>query len=83
FRTQGSSLWAMVIKGIHGEDGKLGKIVNHSHPSIWLDIVRGMEQLKNHVKMSHENVGFSLRRIPRGGIEQVQFLEFLASTVDR
>ncbi|GJY82687.1 hypothetical protein Tco_0496063 [Tanacetum coccineum] len=30
-------------------------------------------------KISHENVGYSLRRIPRGGIEQVQFLEFLAS----
>ncbi|GJZ25140.1 RNA-directed DNA polymerase, eukaryota, reverse transcriptase zinc-binding domain protein [Tanacetum coccineum] len=67
----GSSLWARVIKGIHGEDGKLGKNVNHSHPSIWLDIVREMEQLKNH--------GYSLRRIPRGGIEHVQFLEFLAS----
>ncbi|GJY00333.1 hypothetical protein Tco_0357351 [Tanacetum coccineum] len=29
--------------------------------------------------MSHENVRYSLRRIPRGCIEQVQFLEFLAS----
>nr|GEV26677.1 RNA-directed DNA polymerase, eukaryota, reverse transcriptase zinc-binding domain protein [Tanacetum cinerariifolium] len=48
FRTQGLLLWARVIKGIHGEDGKLGKNVNHSHPSIWLDIVREMEQLKNH-----------------------------------
>ncbi|GJV54421.1 ribonuclease H-like domain-containing protein [Tanacetum coccineum] len=43
----GSSLWARVIKGIHSEDGKLGKNANHSHPSIWLDIVREMEQLKN------------------------------------
>ncbi|GJX04698.1 hypothetical protein Tco_0190614 [Tanacetum coccineum] len=31
------------------------------------------------VKMSHENVGYYLCRIPRGGIENVQFLEFLAS----
>nr|GEW27939.1 zinc finger, CCHC-type [Tanacetum cinerariifolium] len=31
------------------------------------------------VKMSHENVRYSLRRIPWGGIEQVRFLEFLAS----
>ncbi|GJX08163.1 RNA-directed DNA polymerase, eukaryota, reverse transcriptase zinc-binding domain protein [Tanacetum coccineum] len=31
------------------------------------------------VKMSHENVGYSLHRIPRGDIKQVQFLEFLAS----
>ncbi|GKF21633.1 hypothetical protein Tco_0070271, partial [Tanacetum coccineum] len=79
FRTQGSSLWARVIKGIHSEDGKLGKNVNHSHPYIWLDIVREMEQLKNQVKISHKNVGYSLRRIPMGGIEQVQFLESLAS----
>ncbi|GJZ06469.1 hypothetical protein Tco_0540262 [Tanacetum coccineum] len=33
--------------GINKEDGKLGKNVNHSHPSIWLDIVREMEQLMN------------------------------------
>ncbi|GJV28212.1 RNA-directed DNA polymerase, eukaryota, reverse transcriptase zinc-binding domain protein [Tanacetum coccineum] len=65
--------------GIHGENGKLGKNVNHSHPSIWLDIVRDMEQLMNHVKVSHENVGYSLHQIPRGGIEQVHFLEFSAS----
>ncbi|GJU30969.1 hypothetical protein Tco_1174558 [Tanacetum coccineum] len=119
FRTQRSSLWAWVIKGIHGEDGKLGKNVKHSHLSIWLDIVREMEPLKNHgtdligfihkkigngantsfwedvwrgdvafksfyprvyslescknitvlVKMSHKNVGYSLRRILRGGVE--------------
>ncbi|GKD65388.1 hypothetical protein Tco_1307496 [Tanacetum coccineum] len=31
------------------------------------------------VKMSHENVGYSLRRTPRGGIKQVPFLEFLSS----
>ncbi|GKD70144.1 hypothetical protein Tco_1324234 [Tanacetum coccineum] len=129
FCTQGSLLWARVIKEIHGEDCKLGKHVNHSHLFIWLDIVREMEQLKNHdmnligfihkkmgngadtsfredvwsddgafkslylriyaletcknvnvaVKMSHENVRYSLYRIPRGGIEHVQFLEFLVS----
>ncbi|GKE37099.1 RNA-directed DNA polymerase, eukaryota, reverse transcriptase zinc-binding domain protein [Tanacetum coccineum] len=45
FHTQGSSLWAKVIKGIHGEDGKIG----------------------------HDNLGFSLRRAPRGGVEQSQF----------
>ncbi|GJZ43651.1 hypothetical protein Tco_0590906 [Tanacetum coccineum] len=60
FRTQGSSLWARVIKGIHGEDGKLGKNVNHSHPSIWLDIVREMEQLKNH--------GIALMTLGIGGL---------------
>ncbi|GJT72137.1 RNA-directed DNA polymerase, eukaryota, reverse transcriptase zinc-binding domain protein [Tanacetum coccineum] len=63
FRIQRSSLWARVIKGIHGEDGKL---------------VYALESCKNvtvTVKMSHENVGYSLRRIPREGVEQVQFLE--------
>ncbi|GJU98233.1 RNA-directed DNA polymerase, eukaryota, reverse transcriptase zinc-binding domain protein [Tanacetum coccineum] len=81
--TQGLSLWARVIKGIHSKDGKLGNNVNHSHPFIWLDIVREMEQLKNHgtdligfiykkiVKTSHENIGYSLRQISREGIGQV------------
>nr|GFB04108.1 RNA-directed DNA polymerase, eukaryota, reverse transcriptase zinc-binding domain protein [Tanacetum cinerariifolium] len=109
--------------------GKLDKNVKYSHPSIWLDIVREIEQLKNHgtdligfiykkisneadtsfwddvlrgnvtfkslyprvyalescknvivaVKLSHVNVGYFFRRIPRGGVEQVQFLVLLAS----
>ncbi|GJY31619.1 hypothetical protein Tco_0415114 [Tanacetum coccineum] len=45
-------------------------------------MVYALESCKNvivAVKMSHENVGHSLRRIPRGGVEQVQFLELLAS----
>ncbi|GJX43473.1 hypothetical protein Tco_0260149 [Tanacetum coccineum] len=120
---------ARVIKGIHGEDGKLGKNSKSSYPSIWLDIVREVKQFKNrgtdligfiHKKMgtgantsfwedmwmgdvafkslyprvyalescksvtvasklSHENVGYSLLRVPRGGAEQVQFLELLAN----
>ncbi|GKB44168.1 RNA-directed DNA polymerase, eukaryota, reverse transcriptase zinc-binding domain protein, partial [Tanacetum coccineum] len=47
FRTQRSSLWAKVIKGIHGADGKLDMHVNNCHPSIWLDIVREVKKLKN------------------------------------
>ncbi|GJT56770.1 RNA-directed DNA polymerase, eukaryota, reverse transcriptase zinc-binding domain protein [Tanacetum coccineum] len=39
-KEKGSSLWAKVIKGIHGADGKLDMHVNNCHPSIWLDIVR-------------------------------------------
>ncbi|GKE17220.1 hypothetical protein Tco_1424797, partial [Tanacetum coccineum] len=31
------------------------------------------------VKMSHENMEYSFRQSPRGGIEWVQFLEFFAS----
>nr|GEZ29991.1 RNA-directed DNA polymerase, eukaryota, reverse transcriptase zinc-binding domain protein [Tanacetum cinerariifolium] len=79
FCTQRSSLWVRVIKGIHGKDGKLGNEVKHSHRSIWLDIFREMEQLKNHVKISHKNVRYSLRRILKGGVEHVQFLELLES----
>ncbi|GJV30358.1 RNA-directed DNA polymerase, eukaryota [Tanacetum coccineum] len=41
------SLWAKVIRGIHGEDGKLRKNIKQSHSSIWLDIVRETVILKN------------------------------------
>ncbi|GJU42541.1 putative reverse transcriptase domain-containing protein [Tanacetum coccineum] len=72
FRTQGSSLWVRVIKGIHGEDGKLGKNVNHSYPSIWLDIVREMEQLKNHntdlIGCIHKKMGIALMTLGIGGL---------------
>ncbi|GKC36410.1 RNA-directed DNA polymerase, eukaryota, reverse transcriptase zinc-binding domain protein [Tanacetum coccineum] len=46
FRTQSSSLWARVIKGIHGEDDSIGKNSKHHHTSIWLDIFREVELLK-------------------------------------
>ncbi|GJW46936.1 RNA-directed DNA polymerase, eukaryota, reverse transcriptase zinc-binding domain protein, partial [Tanacetum coccineum] len=46
FHTQSSSLWAKVIKGIHGEDDKIGKNISNYQSSIWLDIVREMESLK-------------------------------------
>ncbi|GJS34667.1 RNA-directed DNA polymerase, eukaryota [Tanacetum coccineum] len=47
FSTQNASLRAKFIKGIHGNDGKLGSIATHHHPSIWLDIVREAESLKH------------------------------------
>ncbi|GKD60161.1 hypothetical protein Tco_1297670, partial [Tanacetum coccineum] len=47
FKTQRSSLWAKVIRGIHGEDGKLHQLVKQSHISIWLDIVRETSYLHN------------------------------------
>ncbi|GJX40089.1 L-tryptophan--pyruvate aminotransferase 1 [Tanacetum coccineum] len=47
FRTQNASLREKFIKGIHGNDGKLGSIATHHHPSIWLDIVREVESLKH------------------------------------
>ncbi|GJU93707.1 hypothetical protein Tco_1318463 [Tanacetum coccineum] len=132
FHTQSSSLWARVIKGIHGEDGKLDNKVKYSHPSIWLNIVREMEHLKNNgtnlfsfihkkigngadtsfwediwrgndtlkslylrvysletcknisvaKKMSYADMGFSLRRSPRGGIEQAQYNDLSPSLED-
>ncbi|GJT95488.1 RNA-directed DNA polymerase, eukaryota, reverse transcriptase zinc-binding domain protein [Tanacetum coccineum] len=42
FITQKKSLWARVIKAIHGPDGKIGKKVNASYPSTWLSIIHEM-----------------------------------------
>nr|GEV29828.1 RNA-directed DNA polymerase, eukaryota, reverse transcriptase zinc-binding domain protein [Tanacetum cinerariifolium] len=47
FYTQRSSLWAKVIRGIHGEDGKLCKNIKQCHPTICLDIVHGIMLLKS------------------------------------
>nr|GEX65997.1 hypothetical protein [Tanacetum cinerariifolium] len=84
-------LWATVIKGINGEDRKLGNKSKSFYPSIWLDIVHDVDQFKSQVyalescknviistKLSHDNVGSSLRHSPRGGAEHVQ-LELLAN----
>nr|GEV04623.1 hypothetical protein [Tanacetum cinerariifolium] len=40
FITQKNSLWAKVITAIHGDDGKIGKIVNPTFPSIWINIIQ-------------------------------------------
>ncbi|GJZ47405.1 RNA-directed DNA polymerase, eukaryota, reverse transcriptase zinc-binding domain protein [Tanacetum coccineum] len=47
FTTQKSSLWARVITAIHGVDGKISHRSNSGHKSIWRDIVRDMEVVKN------------------------------------
>ncbi|GKD18317.1 RNA-directed DNA polymerase, eukaryota, reverse transcriptase zinc-binding domain protein [Tanacetum coccineum] len=46
FLSQNSSLWANVIKSIHGDHRKIGKQVKVSYPSIWLDIVKKVDLLK-------------------------------------
>ncbi|GJY62770.1 hypothetical protein Tco_0464230 [Tanacetum coccineum] len=46
FFSHSSSLWARVIKAIHGEDGNIGKKVKSSYPSIWLDIVHEVDMFK-------------------------------------
>ncbi|GJV31429.1 RNA-directed DNA polymerase, eukaryota [Tanacetum coccineum] len=48
FFTQDSSLWARVIKAIHGTDEKIGKSTKSIYPSVWLDIVHEVEKLKGH-----------------------------------
>nr|GEU66298.1 RNA-directed DNA polymerase, eukaryota, reverse transcriptase zinc-binding domain protein [Tanacetum cinerariifolium] len=40
------SLWASVIKAIHGEDGKIGNCSKYGHKSIWRDIVQEMDVFK-------------------------------------
>ncbi|GJZ17729.1 RNA-directed DNA polymerase, eukaryota [Tanacetum coccineum] len=122
-RTQSNSLWARVIKAIHGEDGKFNNLPKSICSSTWLDIVHdttklnrqgidlfgfikkkvgngeetsfwddfwmgeaslkslylrvyALESCKNisvASKMAHANMGFLLRRIPRGGAESDQF----------
>ncbi|GJW19089.1 RNA-directed DNA polymerase, eukaryota, reverse transcriptase zinc-binding domain protein [Tanacetum coccineum] len=47
FLSQNSSLWASVIKSIHGDHGKIGNQVKASYPSIWLDIVKEVNLLAN------------------------------------
>ncbi|GJT42222.1 RNA-directed DNA polymerase, eukaryota, reverse transcriptase zinc-binding domain protein [Tanacetum coccineum] len=120
FLSQNSSLWASVIKSIHGDHGKIGKWVKAWYPSIWLDIVKEVNLLANRdlkllsfihkklgngsdtsfwedawhgdiafknmfprayaletcktinvaSKLSHDNLSYSFRRDPRGGVEQ-------------
>nr|GEY80685.1 RNA-directed DNA polymerase, eukaryota [Tanacetum cinerariifolium] len=47
FITQGSSLWARVIKALHGYDGKIGQKVKSCYPSLWLDIIHEEEMFKS------------------------------------
>ncbi|GJQ95193.1 RNA-directed DNA polymerase, eukaryota, reverse transcriptase zinc-binding domain protein [Tanacetum coccineum] len=63
FRTQNASLWAKVIKGIYGNDGKLGSIATHQHPSIWLDIVHEVESLK---QQGIDLSGFIRKKVSKG-----------------
>nr|GEW67325.1 RNA-directed DNA polymerase, eukaryota, reverse transcriptase zinc-binding domain protein [Tanacetum cinerariifolium] len=47
FITQGSLLWARVIKALHGYDGKIGQKVKSCYPSLWLDIIHEVEMFKS------------------------------------
>nr|GEW50432.1 hypothetical protein [Tanacetum cinerariifolium] len=75
FITQGSSLWARVIKALHGDDRKIGKKANTCYPSIWLNIIQEVEKFKS--------CGIDLVSLihSKGGVEQFQF-ELLKEKVE-
>ncbi|GJV22037.1 hypothetical protein Tco_1371057 [Tanacetum coccineum] len=131
FKSDNTSLWANFIKAMHGKDDLLGKSIKSLFPSIWLDIIRDLANLKNQgidllglfmkkigngldtsfwedtwkgdiafkflypriyalesckkinvaTKMAHDNLGFSLRRTPRSGVELTQFNDMSNSLV--
>ncbi|GKC62082.1 hypothetical protein Tco_1089680 [Tanacetum coccineum] len=47
FYSQNSSLWARVMKAIHGDDGRNGKDIKACNQSCWLNIVNKINVLKN------------------------------------
>nr|GEV66205.1 RNA-directed DNA polymerase, eukaryota, reverse transcriptase zinc-binding domain protein [Tanacetum cinerariifolium] len=57
----GSSLWAKVIKALHGYDGKIGQKVKSYYPSLWLDIIHELEMFKYRgidlVSLIHSKLG--------------------------
>nr|GEU33542.1 RNA-directed DNA polymerase, eukaryota, reverse transcriptase zinc-binding domain protein [Tanacetum cinerariifolium] len=61
FITQGSSLWARVIKALHGYDGKIGQKVKSCYPSLWLYIIHEVEMFKSRgidlVSLIHSKLG--------------------------
>nr|GEY35984.1 RNA-directed DNA polymerase, eukaryota, reverse transcriptase zinc-binding domain protein [Tanacetum cinerariifolium] len=47
FYSQKTSLWARVVKAIHGDDGKVGKVTNAGIRSCWMNIVNEISVMKN------------------------------------
>ncbi|GKE89082.1 hypothetical protein Tco_1566557 [Tanacetum coccineum] len=70
FYTQQSSLWTKIIKGIHGEDGKIGKHVRSHHPSLCLDIVKEVQHIQ---RQGTDLMGFIHRKMGNG--VDIQFWE--------
>nr|GEY48750.1 RNA-directed DNA polymerase, eukaryota, reverse transcriptase zinc-binding domain protein [Tanacetum cinerariifolium] len=78
FLTQWSSLWARVIKAIHGMDGSIRDIRSGILKDRFLRIY-ALENCKSVTvgdKLAHPTLSHSFRRLPRGGIENAQFAEF-------
>ncbi|GJZ92004.1 RNA-directed DNA polymerase, eukaryota, reverse transcriptase zinc-binding domain protein [Tanacetum coccineum] len=63
FCTQQSALWTKIIKGIHGEDEKIGKHVRSHHPSLWLDIVKEVQHIQG---QGIDLMGFIHRKMGNG-----------------
>ncbi|GKB24959.1 RNA-directed DNA polymerase, eukaryota, reverse transcriptase zinc-binding domain protein [Tanacetum coccineum] len=91
FTIRNSSLWARVIKAIHGDDGKIGNGVN---TYFWEDVRRENVAFKYRyprlyaleldksidvaAKLAHSSMAYSFRRTPRGGVEQSQMADMLS-----
>nr|GFA62840.1 RNA-directed DNA polymerase, eukaryota, reverse transcriptase zinc-binding domain protein [Tanacetum cinerariifolium] len=94
FLTQNTSLWARVIKAIHGGDGNIGAGTRSESTLFWEDVwceggklkdifprAYALESCKTITVMSklvQPNLTYSFRRTPRGGAEQTQTDELAA-----
>nr|GEV45404.1 RNA-directed DNA polymerase, eukaryota [Tanacetum cinerariifolium] len=67
----GSSLWARVIKALHGYDGKIGQKVKSCYPSLYA--LETQKKIDVASKLSHSGLDVSFRRPPTGGVEIQQF----------
>ncbi|GJX65365.1 RNA-directed DNA polymerase, eukaryota [Tanacetum coccineum] len=100
FHNNRNALWSRFIRAMHGNNGGLDKGSKVSYTSIWKNITIEVNRLRNKgvdllsfmnkkkitvaTKMNHNDVGFSLRRSPRDGVEMEQFSSlnaFLEGTV--
>nr|GEX20288.1 RNA-directed DNA polymerase, eukaryota [Tanacetum cinerariifolium] len=83
FAASRNALWSRFIRAVHGNSGGIEMRSRVSYSSTWLTIVNEINNLRNKVasKMIHNDVGFSLRRQPRDGVEMEQF-RVLTTTVE-
>nr|GEY34823.1 RNA-directed DNA polymerase, eukaryota [Tanacetum cinerariifolium] len=70
FYNHNTSLWARVIKAIHGDDGSVGKHVKAGTQSCWMTIVNEITVLKKHAIDI-----FDFMRIKLGNEDKVAFWE--------
>ncbi|GKD43104.1 hypothetical protein Tco_1267749 [Tanacetum coccineum] len=60
FCKQQSAFWTKIIKGIHGEDGKIGKHVRSHRLSLWLDIFKEVQHIQ---RQGTDLMGFIHRKM--------------------